>query len=449
MTNSSEVGSNSVSGWLRRHHLVVAGVIDAGVSSAATFVVGLEATHSLDPDALGAYALAFSVFVLSGFIPAQLVFAPTEIAAVDYPRGHQLPLLRRSLMRGALVSLVAAIATSAWVLIAPPSMPADVLGPLAITCAAATFVSPIQDHLRRMLHIAEGSWRSVVVATVQMVVAIVGVLALNRTDVSAAWIPFGVLVVANVASLSVGLLLTARELMEPGSDIPISRARLLRSGQPLLLVGLLPSATAFGVSWLVSVLAGAATLGYVEAARIVSQPVSVLQVGLGSVLGPRVTRAASARDPATAAGVKHQFERLILIAGIGWAIAVAAPAPWNLLTRFLPTAYVVPGLVAASIAAFTIMSFPQGRRYELFGAGRERLVARAELEGNILRIAIAATVGVIGAFAVPLGIAALGCVRWIRPTRWLAEYYAERPAATAPRSHPAGDLPGKSPSPRS
>jgi O-antigen/teichoic acid export membrane protein len=427
----SRVGSLGAVESFRRHHLVVAGVIDAGVSSAATFVVGLVATHSLDPDALGVYALAFSVFVLSGFIPAQLVFAPTEIAAVDYPRGHRLPLLRTSLVRGAAVSLVAAIATSTWVLIAPPDMPRAALPPLAITCAAATFVSPIQDHLRRMLHIAEASWRSVVVAVVQMGFAIAGVFALSFAGVPATWVPFGVLVIANVASLTVGLLLTMRDLLEPGSDIPITRARLLRSGQPLLLVGLLPSATAFGVSWLVSALAGAATLGYVEAARIVSQPVSVLQVGLGSVLGPRVTRAASSRDRATANRVKRQFERLILIAGLGWAVVVAAPAPWNLLTRFLPTAYVVPGLVAASIAAFTIMSLPQGRRYELFGAARERLVARAELEGNVVRIAIAAFVGVIGAFAVPLGIAALGVVRWIRPTRWLAAYYAEGPAAPA------------------
>ncbi len=187
--------------------------------------------------------------------------------------------------------------------------------------------------------------------------------------------------------------------------------------------------TAFGVSWLVTCLAGAATLGFVEAARIVSQPVSVLQVGLGSVLGPRVTRASGARDQVAVARLKRQFERLILAAGIGWAIAVAAAAPWNPLPVFLPTAYEVPGLVIASIAAFTIMSLPQSRRYELFGAGRERLVARAELEGNVLRVAIAVTVGVIGAFAVPLGLAALGVVRWVRASRWIAAYYAEPGAA--------------------
>ncbi len=422
---------------LQRNHLIVAGVLDAGVSSAATFVVGLEATRSLSADALGAYALAFSVFTLSGFIPAELVFSPTEIAAVDYPRGHQLPLLRVSLVRGAFVSGLAAIVTSAWVLIAPASLPSEVLPPLAITCALATFVSPIQDHLRRMLHIAESSWRSVVVATTQMVFAIGGVAAMHVAEVPPPWIPFGVLVVANVASLSLGLLLILPRLLAEGSDVPILRSRLLRTGRSLLVVGVAPSATAFVVSWLVTALVGPATLGYVEAARIVSQPVAVLQTGLGAVLGPRVTRAASVRDRIRATGVKRQFERMILLAGVAWAILVAAPAPWNPLPRFLPTAYVVGGLVFASIAAFTIMSLPQGRRYELYGAGRERLVARAEIEGNVLRLAAVPLVLLVGTFAVPIGLALLGIVRWVRPTRWIADYYGSglsEAEATPPQS---------------
>ena len=412
---------------LRRNHLLVAGVLDAGVSSAATFVVGLEATRSLDPDALGAYALAFSVFVLSGFVPAELVFGPTEIAAVDYPRGHQLPLLRVSLVRGAVVSALAAAVTSLWVLIAPADLPRDVLPPLAITCALATFLSPIQDHLRRMLHIAESSWRSVVVATTQMVVAIGGVAAMNVADVPPAWVPFGVLVVANTASLTLGLILILPQLLAKGSDIPIHRSRLLRRGRSLLVVGVAPSAAGFVVAWLVTAIAGAATLGYVEAARVVSQPVAVLQTGLGAVLGPRVTRAASVRDRALSAATKRQFERMILLAGVAWALLVAAPAPWNPLPRFLETAYVVTGLVAASIAAFTVMSLPFGRRFELYGARLEKLAARAEVEGNLLRLATVPLVAVIGAFAVPLGLAILGVVRWVRPARWISDYYAHGP----------------------
>jgi hypothetical protein len=227
-------------------------------------------------------------------------------------------------------------------------------------------------------------------------------------------------------SLAVGLVLSIPDLVAQSSSIPITIQRILRSGQPLLIVGILPSATAFIVSWLVTDLAGAETLGHVEGARIVGQPVTVLMVGLGAVLGPRITRAAGARDQATAERVGRQFERMILASGVLWALVVAAPAPINPLTAFVPVAYAVPGLVVGSIAAYTIMSLAQGRRYAMFGGGLERLVARSELEGNVARMLVALTVGAIGAWAVPIGIACLGVVRWVRATRWLVDYYAGR-----------------------
>jgi O-antigen/teichoic acid export membrane protein len=411
----------------RGGHLVMAGVIDAAVSSLATFIVGLYATRSLEPEALGGYALAFSIFVLSGFVPAQVIFAPTEIAAVDYPRAQQLPLLRQSLLRGAVVSLAAAVVTSSRFLVAPDDLPPGTLPALVVTCAAATFVSPLQDHLRRMLHVAQASWQSVLVSIVQVSVAVGSVLGLPAAGVPAPWVPFGSLVLANVASLSIGLLLSARGILAPAPDVPLTLERLLRSARSLLAVGLIPSLSTFLVSWQVSTIAGAATLGFVEAARIVSQPVAVLQIGLGNVLGPRATRSARRRDRAGSRTVNRLFRRLILLAGGCWLVAVAAPMPWNPLPGLLPTAYAVPGLVAASIAAFTILSLSQGPRFELYGAGRERSAAQAEVEGNVVRIGVAFGAGLVGAFVVPLGLAALGIIRLVRSVRWLGEYYRADP----------------------
>jgi O-antigen/teichoic acid export membrane protein len=407
----------------------MAGVIDAAVSSLATFVIGLFATRSLDPETLGGYALAFSVFVLSGFIPAQVIFIPTEIAAVDYPQDQRLPLLRQSLLRGAAVSLCAAAGTSAWFLIAPGDLPPGALPALVVTCAAATFISPLQDHLRRMLHVAQASWRSVLVAIIQIAVALGAVVVLSAAGVAAVWVPFGSLAAANVVSFTIGLLLSTRGILAPASEVPITLERLLRSARSLLTAGLAPSVATVVVSWQISAIAGAATLGFVEAARIVSQPVAVLQLGLLNVLGPRATRAASRRDPEASRLVNRLFRRLILLAGGGWLVAVAVPGPWNPLPGFLPTAYVIPGLVAASIAAFTILSLSQSLRFELYGARRERLVAQAEVEGNVTRTVIALGAGLIGSFVAPLGVAALGAIRLARSVRWLAEYYRSDPSA--------------------
>lgn len=420
----------------RHEHRILAGIVDAALSSLATFIVGFYATRVLDPVTLGGYALAFSVFVLSGFVPAQLVFAPTEIVAVGYPRRQQLPLLRQSLARGAIASVIAAVVTSSWAFVAPGDLSSSALEALVVTCAAATFVSPLQDHLRRMLHVAQASWRSVIVAVVQIVVALGAVVAMPATGIGVAAVPFGALAIANVASLTAGILLSVRDLAAPASHEPLGLDRVLRSGRPLLAVGVIPSATTFVVSWLVSTLAGPAVLGYVEASRIVSQPVAVLQNGLGIVLGPRATRAASQRDTAAARSVNRLFQGLIVGAGVAWLVAVAVPAPWNLLTDIVPTAYAVTGLVAASVSSFTVLSLSLIRRYELYGAGREREAARAELEGNTVRTALALAVGPLGAFAVPVGQVALGILRFVRYRGWLDAYYRES-ADDLPR---AGDL---------
>lgn len=435
-------GRLSLPGRVLSHHLVVAGVLDAAVSSSATFLAGLTATRVLAPDVLGLYALAFSVFIFSGFVPAQLIFTSTEIMAVDYPRHHQLPLLRMSLARGAVVSFLAAVVTSAWVLVAPTN-PGGALPPLALTCALATFISPIQDHLRRMLHVAGESWRAVAVAVVQLAGVLVAVVGMTVAGVAPVWVPFGSLVIANLISLCVGLLLSLRELLADGPQAPISTERLLHSGRPLLLIGILPSAASFAVSWLVAALAGAATLGLVEAGRIVSQPVQVLQVGLGGVLGPRATRASSQRDERTARRVVRQFRTLILAAGFAWLVVVGLPGPWNPLPALLPNAYVLPGIVAAWILGLTLMNLSEGLRLVLFGARRERQVVRAELEGNAARLAVAGGVPLLGGYAVPLGLAVLGLVRAVRAERWVAEYFAEEgrapstPAATADAAEPA------------
>jgi O-antigen/teichoic acid export membrane protein len=409
---------------LRREHRIVAGVVDAGLSSIATFIVGLYATRTLDPAALGGYALGFSVFIVSAYVPAQLVFTPTEIAAVDYPAGRQLPLLRQSLVRGCVVSLAAAVATSAWFLIAPSGIPGEDLVALVLTCAAATFVSPVQDHVRRMLHLAGASWRAVFVAILQVLAVLLGILALRDARVDEAAVPFGALAIANVMSLAGGLVLSARQL---GRGVAALGGRaVLRSGRPLLVVGLAPSLSTFVVAWLVGTIAGSPTLGYIEAARIASQPVAVLQTGLGSVLGPRATRASSRRDPAARRQVSRIFAGCVVAAGLGWVLAVGIPAPWNLLPGVIPAAYVVSGLVAASIISFTIQSLALGRRFEVYGAGGERLAARVELEGNAGRITVALGAGLMGAFVAPVGNALLGLWRLIRYRGALMDHYVPR-----------------------
>src|SRR5919202_1297041 len=98
---------------------MLAGVLDAGLSSLASFAVGVYAARTLTPVLLGGYALAFTAYGLAATVPAQLVFTPLEITATTCPGPSRLPFLRRSLRMGFLPALLPALGVPLWIAFAP------------------------------------------------------------------------------------------------------------------------------------------------------------------------------------------------------------------------------------------------------------------------------------------------------------------------------------------
>jgi hypothetical protein len=71
------------------------------------------------------------------------------------------------------------------------------------------------------------------------------------------------------------------------------------------------------------------------------------------------------------------------------------------------------------------ISFPI--RSAVLGAKKEVTLTKIELVGNTLRVSIAGAAGVLGAFAIPWGVMAVGVVRWLGCRAALRSYYAEKP----------------------
>lgn len=413
-------------GALMRRHAVAAGVLDAGCSSLGTFAVGLYAARALGAIDLGGYALALSAWGLAVTVPAQLAFTPLEILAVSYQPPLRLRFLRRSLLLGGIPTLLPALALPLWVLLAPRAVPPPVVTGLTLTAVAAAMVSPVQDHLRRMLHIAGVSWCATVVSIIQLVVAIAAIVALRLAGVAPWWVPFGALALANLASLGLGLVL-ARRREHPAAVPPPTRLRdVMRSGRWLLLTSLVPTAAAFVASVVASHLAGAALLGHAEVARLGGQPLLVLATGLSATMGPGIIAAAQTRRPEQARRVSVLFITIVLITAAVYLALVGGRWRWNPLAWVLPNAYLVPGLVAVTVLANVThgISFPA--RSEVLGAGREVALTKVELVGNTARVSIAAAAGVLGAFVIPCGVLAVGLVRWLGCRMVLRSHYAAK-----------------------
>jgi hypothetical protein len=416
-------------GWrtaAMRRHAVVAGVLDAGLSSLASFAVGLYAARALDPVQMGGYALAGAAWGLAITVPAQLAFTPLEIIAVACRAPVRLRFLRRSMLLGLWPTVLPALAMPLWMPFAPRTVHTDVVVALTITGVVASLASPPQDHLRRMLHIAGLSWYAALVSVVQLVVAVGSLVAFTVGHIPPWWGPFGALALANIASLSVGLVLARRREGEAVALPPTRFGAVMRSGRWLLLTSLVPTAAAFVAAAVAAHLAGAAILGYAEVARLGGQPLLVLSTGLSATLGPGLVAAAQQRNADEARRTARLCITLTLVAGAGYLALVGSEWRGNPLAWLLPNAYVVPGLVAATILANAThgISFPL--RSEVLGAGKEVALTKIEVVGNAVRVLIAGATGVIGAFIIPVGVLAVGLVRWLGCHTVLRSYYAAR-----------------------
>jgi O-antigen/teichoic acid export membrane protein len=417
---------------MRLRHAVPAGLLDAGLASLATLGVGVYAARSLSTTELGTYALFFSAFAVAAVLPTQLILVPAEVATLLAARDERFGVLRQGWRLGLPAAVAAATAASAAAWLGARA-PDDVLWAFAVTTTACSVASPVQDHVRRSLHMAGRHWRAATVSLVQLCAIGVSLGLFELAGVGAVWRPFGALALANVVSLSAGYALSRRDLRRattPGYRV----ARLARSGQWLLVLELATSGAVFVSSAIVTRLASPEALGYAESARIVAQPLYVLAVGVSAALWPRSMEAAAGQNRDAAHRIARVSAAIIVAGGLLYGAATIAPWWGNPLGALIPQAYVIGGLVPLSVLAFVLVGVAFPPRTELIGAGLEKALARLALLAGMLQCVAAVSATWIGAFARPLGIAIfavfllLGC--W-RQRRALYDGAAATPAAGA------------------
>jgi len=398
---------------------MLAGLLDAGFASLATFLVGIFAVRMLDPVALGGYALAYQSLFLFGIVPAYLVLTPAEVAVVAHPAERRLAHLRRSISLGAPVALAAAFASAVWIVVAPAEISAETIRALVVTSVTTAFLSPMQDHVRHMLHSSGRSWKAAGVSIVQFVSALAGIGALTALDAPPAWIPFGALGLANLVSLTYGMI--AARTMERSTSVDRLHLReLVAAGRWIFGGAILNPAAGFAAAAIVSRLAGAEALGYAEGARVVAQPVWVMAVGLSYVLGPRSMEAGRSGQRERGRAISRSFIAVVGLAGLGCMALFGAPWEWNPLLPLLPTAYAIEGLTLLMLLAQTVNGLYFAQRSELLGARREAALTKTELATSGARVAVATSAPLTHAYAIPLAYLAVGLVRGFAYRRLLA-----------------------------
>lgn len=399
-----------------------AGMIDAGFASLATFGTGLVATRYLDAETLGIFAVYYVAFITATVIPRSGLFVPIEVGVLQLEdRGRLTPVGRAvrlaagpALLAGGVLAVVAAVITWAE---------AAVTLPLMATMVATAVVSPLQDHVRRMLHFAGMSWHAGVVSLVQFLGVAIAAAVLLASGVDKVWVPFGSLFAANAASMTAGLVMVRLGRTGPPSGVESIRV-LFESGRYLLLAGLLPPIGGMVVSGLVLRLAGAEALGHAEAARVVTSPILTISTGLAATFRPRSMTAGHTRDQTQAKRLERLFITVLLTLGGGYVAIVSFDWPGNPMAALVPSAYVVGGLVLARGVANLAMDLSAPSMNELVGGRQEAGLVRVEGLGALARTVVAGSASVTKSFALPMGDLCVGIIRRVRYGRMARRYYA-------------------------
>ncbi|NNF29073.1 MAG: hypothetical protein HKN73_17750 [Gemmatimonadetes bacterium] len=374
----------------------------------STFAVGVYAARSLAAGDLGLFALHFSAFLLVSTLSHQGLFIPLEAraAASDQP----LQFARRSLS----LTWIPIVLAPGVLVLGRVAAPGTVPVALGLSAAAAVALSPLQDHMRRLLHLMGRSWSAVGVSVVQAVTVGAAVFVLHG-QLDPLLIPFAALASANLASLAaasgvIGWRLTREPVSGTDTRLPGARA-LLGSGRWLLGAQLSAAAAAFLAATAVGRLGSMEALGLADAARIVARPVLVLTTGMTAVLGPQLMRAGVTGEEKAGRRVGSLYRRTIALSVTAYVLFFGWNHGLNPLAWLVPAAYQIPLLVLATCAANGLVGSVIPARFEAIGAGRARSLMRVDLLAGGAQVASAALAGITQAFAIPLGSALFALMR--------------------------------------
>ena len=191
-----------------------AGIVDTGFSSLATFIIGLTAVVRFDDVDRGAYALFFAAYGMGELIANEWIFTPAEVEAVSTPLARRLALLPRSLRLGLGPCLVGSLSSIVAFALTISYADFAVAAGLAVTSGLLIFLSTMQSHMRRMLHIAARSTVAAAMSAVQFAVVLATVWIGTLAGLPLPWLPFGALALANAVSMGAGGWIERRRLRE-------------------------------------------------------------------------------------------------------------------------------------------------------------------------------------------------------------------------------------------
>ena len=415
----------------RIQHKLFAGLLDAGSSSIATFLVGIIAIRNLSLEDLGIYGTLFSAFLFGGLVSSEAFFLPRSLTSLQKPASSRLEGLGSAVVGSWRHGLAGCLAVVIALVVVADQGTSRLLIPEALGTLGLVFVSPMQDYVRRSFHLAERSWLATVVSGVQLISVIAIESVARWAGISVVMFPLIILLLANCLSLITGLALAGRGAFkgDPTPDPAISTRAAVSSA--LLIYG-----ASFVCSLLMARIAGTASVGYAEAARTAAQPVLVVGMGLSAAFSSRALGATLAGNRSAVWKVNGTFVGLLALATAGYAVPLFSGPTRDVLTGFVPAAYAVEGLLVATLIANLASSSTFLVKDQLLNGGLGGPMVRIDFIAASLPVITGLASAQLLAFARPVGLIGQHLMRLILYRGLWAGLF--RPGRKAQTSQPSG-----------
>ena len=338
--------------WLRK---VSFSVLDQGLISGSNFLIGVLLARWLEPEQFGAYALAFSSFLLISVVYQALVLEPQSVFATSTyrhePRQYMGSLLR---LHGVLASALFLAFATAAVLTHGRHPGGSLQGALAGIVLATPWILLLWLS-RRMCYAKQTPHVATIGAVVYSAILLCGLLALLRLRLLT---PATVFTLMGVASLVTSLVLLV--VLRPSLLAGSSATRLSVVGRQHWGYGRWALA-AYVMAWvpgnlyyvLLGRLSGMADVGALRALLNLALPVAQTHTALSMLFLPFLSRVWSEKGSCAMKGPAIKIS--VLFAGMAvayWTILITFSQPivrWLYAGRYVSQSHWMPFVAIASV----------------------------------------------------------------------------------------------------
>jgi O-antigen/teichoic acid export membrane protein len=419
--------------WMTKGGLAV---LDNGLISGSNFLLGILLARWLAPDEYGAYALAFSLFILVGFLYQALLLEPLSVFAGSLFRDNLRGYLKKTLWIHWTISLFTGVLIGGGAVLAKVLGHSPVLPVALAGMAIATPFLCVHAMARRSFYLKLSPGPAAFGAAFYCAMVVGGVFVVYRRGWLTSFTAF--LIMAGAALVGAMVMMwQLNRALDPATGEPKLREIWRKHWEygswalATCVVGWIPN---YVYIPLVSTFSGMAAAGELRALMNLAAPVLQTYAALSMLFLPYAARVADEEGAEAATGLTRKLALLFVAGAVAyWAVLIPLRHPlfqFLYAGKYMESAYLIPlfGLEtivwSASLGPAIVLRGMQSPRSLFVANGAASVVALVVgipatryfgLQGVIWSMILANALYVVVAFvlygrkvatlrAVPLGI---------------------------------------------